>query len=301
MAFTPYLSVTDYPDYGISDGTDAQVAAACRVVNTFLSRPEGLVWSPDANGVPAYMANLNPTLSITVTVAITPGSNVVVTVPNRTFGAAMIGEVAILDRDTADITEACVVTAASGDTLTFQSVQFPHPSATLDFGLTLLEELPVPSNRTVVRVSRNPMANLLAGFGRYATGRRSQQFAGPDINNNLLAYVGAFGGPPLWTQFPVDQTDINFNTGEVWIPAGLLLAYFTDVRLRYIAGWSQANLPTDIKQAVANIVRAVIDNPFGGNFKSMKAGDAAWERFSASALDLDTQSLLTPYRAMLMR
>ncbi|MCE9565841.1 MAG: hypothetical protein K8U57_27770 [Planctomycetes bacterium] len=297
----PYIQPVEYSAYGVTDASSAQIEAAGRVVNTFLSRPEGLLWSPDANGAPAYMTNLRPTLSLTAPAQINPGTNVAVTIPGHSFGAPNIGDVVVLDRSNPNITEACVIIAASGNTLTLSAVQFTHPAATMDFGLTLLEELPVPAHRSTVRLSRSPLARLLSGFGRYATGRRSQQFAGPDLNN-LLASVGAFGGPPTWTPFPIDQTDINFGTGEVWIPAGLMLAYFSDVRLRYVAGWPQSGLPSDIKQAVANIVRSAIDSPFfGGNVKSMKAGDGTIERFSASSIDKDTQSLLLPYKSLLMR
>lgn len=297
----PYIDPTEYAVYGISDASDAQVNAAGSLVNTFLLRPEGVVWSPDANGMAAYMANKQATLSYAVPAAVSPGSNVTVTVPNAQFGPQNIGEVVILDRLVTGLTEACVVTASSGNTLTFSSVQFAHAAnATAEFGMTILEELPVPSKRTTVRLSRTPVAQLLSGFGRYGYGRRSQQFAGPDVNTNLLAYVGAFGGPPLWTQFPISETDMNLNTGEVWIPPGLLLAYFSDVRLHYVAGWSKANIPTNLKQAVANIARAAIDNPLGGNIKTLKAGDGTVTRFAATAIDDDTKALLQPYRALLM-
>jgi hypothetical protein len=301
MAFTPYLQSSEYAGYGVPDATADRINSACRVVNTYLARPEGLLWTPDGNGLPAYMTNLDPLLSLKAAAQINPGVNVQVTATNQKFGLQHIGEVVILDRATPGIVEACVITAASGNTITLDSVQFTHAAqATMDFGLTILQELPVPARRTTVRLARTPVARLVSGFGRYAYGRRSQQFAGPDINTNLLAYVAAFGGPPMWTQFPVDQTDINMQTGEVWIPPGLLLAYFSDVRLRYVAGWSQGNLPGDIKQAVANLVRAAIDNPLGGNIKMAKAGDATLERFSASAIDNDTQAILQPYRALLM-
>jgi hypothetical protein len=301
MTFTAYLQPSEYASYGISDSTSAQVAGATRLVDTYLVRPEGLLWSPDANGMAAYMTNKEPTLSFPIPATTNPGANVAVAIPNAQFGPQNIGEVVILDRLNPSLTEACVVTATGGNTLTLSSVQFAHAAtATMDFGLTLFEELPVPSRRTTVRLSRTPVAQLLSGFGRYGYGRRSQQFAGPDVNTNLLAYVGAFGGPPMWTQFPISETDMNLNTGEVWIPPGLLLAYFSDVRLHYVAGWSQTNLPGNVKQAAANIVRSAIDNPISGNIKMLKAGDATIQRFSATALDDDTKSLLQPYRALLM-
>jgi hypothetical protein len=172
--------------------------------------------------------------------------------------------------------------------------------ATMDFGLTIFQELPIPAKRSTVRLSRPPVVRILSGFGRYAVGRRSQQFAGLDMTINLLGIAAAFGGPPAWAQFPADQADVNVQTGEVWIPPGLLLAHFSDVRLRYVAGWPKESIPGDIKLAVAGIVRAAIDSPFGGNLKVMKAGDATLERFAATSLDADTKALLQPYKALLM-
>jgi hypothetical protein len=301
VAYSPYIGHGDYESFGIRDATEAQVTNASSLVNGYLARPEGLIWATDANGMPAYMANKAATLSLALAADMNPGSNVHVSVPHANFGPQNIGEVVILDRLSAEAMEACVVTAATGNTLTLDAVQFAHAAGTtMEFGLTIFEELPVPSKRTTVRLSRAPVVRLLSGFGRYAYGRRSQQFAGPDTNTNLLAYVGAFGGPPMWTQFPLSDTDVNTVTGEVWIPPGLLLAYFSDVRLRYVAGWSMDNLPTDIKQAVANIVRQAIDNPISGNIKTLKAGDATIQRFGASALDDDTKALLQPYRTLLM-
>ncbi|QEL14782.1 hypothetical protein [Limnoglobus roseus] len=300
MTFVPYLSAEEYESFGVSDATPSQIDSACRVINTCLARPEGLVWSPDANGAPAFMTNQNPSRNLTIPGPINPGSNVVIGLPGQAFGQQYIGEVVILDRAIPAKVEACVVTAASSDSITLASVQLVHGTQfTLDFGLTILQELPVPAQRSTVRLSRTPVVRILSAFGRYGAGRRSQQFSGPDINTNLLAMTAAFGGPPAWVQFPVDQTDVNTGTGEVWIPPGLMLAYFSDVRLRYVAGWPKESLPGDIKQAVANIVRTAIDSPFGGNIKSMKAGDAALERFSASSIDRDTQALLLPYKTLL--
>ena len=301
MAWTPYLSSGEYAAYGIGDASAPQVDAACRVVNAHLARPEGLLWSPDAGGAPAYMTNMTPSLSLTLPAPIAPGSNVAVSFPGQSFGQQYVGDVAILNRATAGLTEACIVAAVNGNTITLASVRASHLSqVTVEFGLTLNQELPVPPNRPTVRLSRTPVARVISGYGRYSLGRRSKQFAGQDMNANLLGIAAAFGGPPAWVPFPADQTDVNPQAGEVWIPPGLLLAYFSHVRLRYVAGWAATNLPGDIKQAVANIVRAAIDSPFGGNIKSMKAGDAALERFTASSIDRDTQALLQPYRALLM-
>jgi hypothetical protein len=301
VAFVPYLAPDEYDAFGLPDASAAQVESACRVVNTFLARPEGLIWAPDANGVPAYMSNMLPSRSLNLPVPVGPGQIISISFPGQVFGPQHIGEAVILDRDVQGKTEACVVTAASGSTLTLGSVQFAHAAqAKVDFGLTIYQESPVPPKRATVRLARPPVVRIISGFGRYAVGRRSQQFAGLDINTNLLGMTVAFGGPPAWVQFSANDADVNTQTGEVWIPPGLLLAHFSDVRIRYVAGWPKESIPGDIKFAVAGIVRAAIDSPFGGNIKLMKAGDATIERFSASTIDKDTQALLQPYKALLM-
>jgi hypothetical protein len=301
MGATPYLQSGDYATYGVSDGTAAQVNSATVTINAYLKRPEGLIWSPDANGMPAWMSTPNPTMSYTVAGGITSGSNVQVTIPNAQFGFQTVGEVVILDRANSGLAEACAVLSTSGSTLTLQSVQFNHgANVTVDFGLTIMDEKALPAKRPITRTSRTPVARVIAGFGRYGFQRRGDQAAGIEFIPTLLPVVQGFGGPPLWVPFNVGDIDINMNTGEMWVPAGLLLAYYSDVRLRYVAGWSQANLPVDIKQACANIVRGMIDNPLTGNIKTQKAGDAMLQRFSAESLDDDTKALLEPYRARLL-
>src|SRR4051812_41593749 len=123
---SPYIREVEYADYGITDASAAQVDAAARTINGHLQRPEGLVWSPDANGQPAWMAWKSPTLSLALPAILLPGSNLQVTFPGAQFGTQTIGEVVVLDRAASNLAEACVVTGASGNTLTLQSVQFSH-------------------------------------------------------------------------------------------------------------------------------------------------------------------------------
>ncbi len=297
MVFTPYLAASEYPAYGISDAKPHQVNRACRTVNTYLGRPEGLLWSPDANGQPAYMTGLNPTLSFTGS-ALAPGTGVTLTIANATFGYQDVGEVVILDRATPGLTEACVVTAASGNTLTLAAVQFTHATPTVDFGLTILEEAPVKMGTPLVRASRFPVANLLCGFSRYSFGKLPRQITDYRYAYEafLLADVIGLSGPPAWTQMDTTQWDINYNTGAVLVLPYFLQTGQLDVRLRYVAGWSQANLPADIKQAVANLVRSAIDTPFSANMQTIKSGDATLTRFGPSVIDGDTKALLQPYK-----
>jgi hypothetical protein len=301
MGVTPYVQSGEYAAYGISDGTAAQINSATSIINAYIKRPEGLIWSPDANGMPAWMTALNPTMNYQVAGGIASGSNVVVTIPNAQFGFQTIGEVVILDRSNSGLAEACVIVGTSGHTITLQSVQFNHgANVTVEFGLTIMDEKALPPKRPITRTSRTPVAKLIGGCGRYGYARRGDQAAGMEFIPTLLPIVQGFGGPPLWVPFDVTDIDINMNTGEMWVPSGLLLAYYTDVRLRYVAGWSLANLPSDVKQACANIVRGMIDAPIPGNIKIMKAGDAMLQRFGPESMDDDTKALLEPYRARLM-
>jgi hypothetical protein len=297
VPFTPYLQPTEYADYGVPDATAAQVAAATRQVNAYIGRPEGLLWSPDANGMPCYMTNLDPVRSYTATVA--AGSNVIVTVPNAVFGPQTVGEVVVIDRANTQLTEACVVTAASGNSLRLATVQFAHTAAKMEFGLTILEETHLRAGSPIIFTAKAPVAQILSGFSRPSFGKLPRQ---------ITDAVSASGGPLLatattstaWTQMDTSQWDINYSTGAVTVLPYLQRTALIDVRLRYVAGWLQANLPSGIKQAVAGMVRTAIDFEFGGNIKTMKSGDATIERFGASSIDRDAQAMLQPYRVLML-
>jgi hypothetical protein len=293
-----YLQSSEYNTYGVPGSTTAaQVLSASAVIDSYLKRPEGLVYSPDANGNPCYMTGKTASVTLTATGAISTGKNINVTV---TGGIAAIQEgfVAVLDRADPTKTEACIVTSINGNVITLANVQFAHnANALLEFGLTILEEKQMPSGRPLTVLSRSPVIAILAGQGRYGYERRgdSNDFILNDFN--LLATLTAFGGPPVWEQFDVTKAGINPESGEVWVPAGVMLAYYSDVRLSYIAGFQYSNLPAEIKLACANVISAASNMPLSGSIKSMKAGDTGLERFAANYLDENTKDMLNPYRA----
>jgi hypothetical protein len=291
-----YLQPSDFEAYGVTD--PSQVLNASQMVDAYLKRPEGLIWSPDARGAPAYMAALTPTMVMTAAGSIAPGSNVVVPIAGGFVSHDLIGEVLILSRSDLSAVEACVVTAAGPGSVTLLSVLFAHsPGATLEQGLVLTEERQLPAKRSVTRVSKLPVARLISGLGRYAYGRRSDQVAGMYQDMNLLATMQAFGGPPMWVPFDVAQASVSNSTGEVWVPAGLLLAYYSEARLHYLTGWPAASLPPAVKTATASIANALANFPeITSNTKSLKAGDTAVERFADTLLDTDTRAQLERFR-----
>ena len=233
------------------------------------------------------MANLTPTQSYTgVTVA--PGTGVILTLPYGTFGPQSVGDAVILDK--AGTCEVCVITAASGSSITLASVQNNHTGITLDFGLTISEEV---TGR--VRLSRSPVVNILCAFGRYGFDREMRNITnGFDCFEELLVTNYGTSGVSAWNPLDTTLWDVNNVTGAVRMP----LHGHESIRIRYVAGWSLANLPDLAKQCVASIVRNLIDSEIPANVKSIKAGDTTIVNFNSSLIDADTRQMAQAFRAV---
>ncbi len=301
-----YLQPSEYATYGLgSDVSVSDIVNASAVVDSYIQRPEGLVWMPDSRGTPCYMASLQATYSATLPVALTAGQPATFAYPMAGVGTSnLVGDVLIVDRSDSTKVEALVITGtnAQAGTITVSAPINAHSiGATLEAGLVIVEERPLAAKRSQTRVSRAPVMRLLSGCGRYAYGRRSDQVAGLYNDVNLLAAVQTFGGPPQWVPFDVRSADVRPVTGEVWVPAGLMLAYYTDVCLRYVAGFPANGLPATLKQAVANIViNASADEYAPPSLKIVQAGGTKFERWSDNRLDSDTKNLLEQFRLKLL-
>jgi hypothetical protein len=300
-----YLKGADLAGFGVPNATPAQIQQASAQIDAYLARREGLVWAPDGNGNPCYMVGANADLTLQLQSAIEPGATVVVNVTGPT-GMLQLGAPLIVDAATPGITEALVVVAVIGQQVTFQNVQFAHAAnATLQTGLTIVEQRTMPDDRPITMVSRTPVMQIISGAGRYGYMRRGQDAVGSIDTYNLLAVMSKFGGPPAWEPWTPQANSCDPQTGTVWVPAGVLLAYYTEVRIHYVAGWTYASLPTEIKQACANIISnitAVSGMP--GTMQRLSAGDTTMQRFNnqpgvlnSLVIDDDTKALLAPYRA----
>ncbi len=300
-----YLQGADLTAFGVPNATGAQIQQASSQIDVFLQRREGLLWMPDANGMPCYMAGMSPELALALTAPIAPGENVTATVSGPT---AMLqpGAVLIADRATQASTEALVVRSVTGQSVIFANVQFAHAaSAPLETGLTIVEQRTMPENRPLTMLAQTPVMNLISGVGRYGYMRRGQDSVGSIDTYNLLAVMSKFGGPPAWEAWTPQANNIDPQTGAVWVPAGVLLAYYTEVRMHYVAGWKYTGLPSDIKQACANIIANIAATAgIPTTAQKVAAGDTSFQRFNAQPgvlssliLDDDTRALLLPYRA----
>lgn len=271
---------------------------ASTIVDAYLQRPEGLLYTVDANGAPCAMQALAPSFTYTSTAPISAGNNVVVTVTPALVRTDLVGEVLVLDFGTPAVVEACVVVSTNGNNqITLGSVQFNHAAATvkMDVDRVISEDRAVPSKRSIVRVAKFPIVNIQSLLGRYSYGRRSDQVSGLFQEVNLLASLQAFGGPPPWIPVTISQSSWS-PLGEIWIPASLYMAYFSDVRIKYVAGY--ATLPDPVLRATVQIATGISQTSnMNGGLRMIAAGDTRLERFSASSLDNDIKKLLDPFKA----
>ena len=300
-----YLQGADLTAFGVPTATEAQIQQASSQIDAYLQRREGLLWAPDGNGSPCYMLGMPPSLTLTLSAAITPGKNVQATLSGPALGL-QAGSVLIADAATPAITEALVIQTINGAQVTFQAVQFAHAAgAVLGAGQTITEQRTMPPDRPLTMLAKTPVMAVLSGVGRYGYMRRGNDAVGSIDTYNLLAVMSKFGGPPAWEPFTPQASSIDPQTGQLWIPAGVLLAYYTEVRVSYIAGWAYANLPYEIKQACANIInnQAALQG-IAGTVQKAQTGAGAITRFAgvggmqpSAAIDTDTAALLSPYKA----
>lgn len=303
MAASAYIQgAADQEFYGIPLATPVDIMRASSLIDHYLRRPKGCVWVADQTGQPIYMFGANPTITYTTAGTISPGASVVVTLPAFVGqDDSLVGDVLILDRLIPSVAEACVVATCASGQVTLKNVQFTHNGATtpvtLDRGLVIDEEHPLPGQRSITRLAEWPIANVLGALGRYSYGRRSDQKLGYFYDVNLLSTLSAFGGPPTWNAFSIPSSSLNPSTGDLWVPAGLLLAYYTDIKARYVGGWPQTSLPTEIKLATAALVKSIHNAPMGPLVRRFNTGKISIERFSDTVIDEDIKGLLRPYQA----
>src|SRR5215469_7034966 len=164
MMPSTYLEPGDYPDYRLPDSTtDALVRQASALIDSSLQRPEGLLYSADQTGLPVAQEALAPTMLLILQGGISAGQNVSAGIAPAIASADMIGTPLVIDNGQT-IAEACVVTAVnSSGSVQLASVAYSHSNgAHVDRGRIFVEEL-APSEKTgCVRVSRLPIARLIA-------------------------------------------------------------------------------------------------------------------------------------------
>ena len=301
-----YLASGELSSYGVPNATTAQITSASAIVDAYLRRPEGLQWLPDAAGYPCYMAAASASFTLKSATDFAAGENVSVPVqyaPGMLSSIGSVGDVVIIDSGVDGKTEACVIASVSAGAIVFAKVANSHSvNAKLEFGLVIREQRTLPKGRSITRVSNWPIVRIISAVGTYRYGRRSSQFGRSASNDqDLLAMTQVFGGAPPWVPFDVSMVDFDPISGEVWVPAGGLMSNYSDVRLFYVAGFSQTNIPAAIKSATAAAITAGLNSAdLAGGLKSARAGDTAIERFGNSILDNDLRNQSDMFKARLV-
>lgn len=293
-----YLQGPDLELFGVELIAPPVIMRASSLIDTYLRRPLGCIWEPDANGMPAYMAGAKPSLSLVSQVSLVPGLSVIVPLPGSAWDDSILGQSVVIGRNTTEPVEVTWIEAYSPGRLVLAQVSFNHAGpVTLDLGMAIMEESELPSRRSVVQLSQWPISRIISGLGRYGYGRRDQQETGYFDDVNLLAALSTFGGAPTWEAFDIRQSSYNTRTGEYWVPSSLLLSYFTETRIRYIGGWSADGLPDDIKIACATTAQAIEAAAMGPLARRFNTGKVDIQRFTDSVLDTDTKRVLRQYQA----
>jgi len=288
-----YLTALELATFGVPDATVDQITQACSLIDAYIGRPEGLLWVADATGLPVRMSRKNPEGDRTLTAPIAPGTNVVATLspgPIMQQGSAVV-------LDALGAPETCRIIAVGQNTITLDVVTSPHVAGTTaQFGLLVEETVRIPKGRSVATLSRGPIVRLVSAMGRVSYTRRGASAHNTIVNDyGLQSAVSAFGGAPIWQLLSIMDSSIDVTSNKIWCPVGLMMVPYNEVRFSYIAGYSVASLPTHVKQAAAQVIKAMAESPAGASIKSFKAGDTQLERFMSSIVDSHIRDLLAPY------
>lgn len=115
----------------------------------------------------------------------------------------------------------------------------------------------------------------------------------PLVALSSVQYNNQQGLPPIW----VTATNSKFTVdGHVWLDP--VIPSNIDILIQYVSGWLYTNLPSNIKQACANIVTMLQEGFFSGNIERLRAGDTeiSFSSSKTGLIDESTKSLLSPYR-----
>ena len=153
----------------------------------------------------------------------------------------------------------------------------------------------LPGGRPITRASITPLVVPQGAQTPFTLLRaRHGILRGPNAAS-LAEMLTPFGGPPEWITLDSAQTDYNADTGEIWLPAGIFGAPFSEVELTYTAGYAEP--PEAVKLACAQIIRNAESHP-AANVQSAQLDQLQLNYFAGSLLDDDVRRLLAPFVAV---
>jgi len=132
----------------------------------------------------------------------------------------------------------------------------------------------------------SPLVQVRARYGRPRRGELADPF------RQQIAW--AFSLPGSWSTLDPASMDVNMSNGELTFLENILGLNYNEVEITYTSGL--AAIPTAVKVACAQIVKNAQATP-ALNVKTSRIDTVQMEYFSASLLDPQVQSLLSPYVA----
>ena len=154
----------------------------------------------------------------------------------------------------------------------------------------------LPDGLPVTRTRVTPLAVVAPATTPFVTVRARHSIprgSGGEIP--LAEMLAPFGGPPAWVDLTVSQVEYHAPTGEIWLPAGIFGAPYTEVEITYTAGFAQ--VPEAVKLACAQMIRNVESHP-SATVREARLDRLRLEYFGGSLLDEDVKRLLAPYVAV---
>jgi hypothetical protein len=152
-------------------------------------------------------------------------------------------------------------------------------------------ELSIPSDRNEVVLHYRPVIKLLDAAGRYGYGRRDRRQMNV-INVDYLAVMAVTGNPPQFNAIDVAQIDVDPATGICWLPAGLFLVSYSQVRLKWLAGF--VDMPARVKMAMMLLINSICAKGEGDRTQ-YSVGKVSRTFATASYFTQDIERALAPF------
>ena len=145
------------------------------------------------------------------------------------------------------------------------------------------------------------LSGIVGASGRYGYTRQDMSVAYPDLFAfiNPLNLVTMFGGPAPWVAIDITNTDYDYKTGEVWVPAGLQLQRYSEILIVYNCGFDPNNMPPGIKLATACLVKNALakgDGTTALTSMSLSRSGASFGFMTGSIIDPTVDGLLLPFK-----
>ena len=153
----------------------------------------------------------------------------------------------------------------------------------------------LPGGRQITRATYTPLVVPQGAQTPFVQLRARHGISRGPNAASLAEMLTPFGGPPEWITLDPAQVDYNADTGEIWLPAGIFGAPYSEVELTYTAGYAEP--PENVKLACAQIIRNAESHP-AANVQSARLDHLQLDYFAGSLLDDDIRRLLAPFVAV---